>query len=629
MSHGEQVNILLVDDQPGKLMTYEVMLRELGENLLVASSANEALQTLLRHDVAVILIDVCMPELDGFALASMIREHPRFQKTAIIFISAIQVAESDYLRGYDAGAVDYVPVPVVPQLLRAKVRVFADLYRKTKELEQLNIELEQRVAERTAAVEAAAARLMQSEQGRTLALAAGNMGAWEWHAEDDSWTWDEGHARIFGVAQPMGARVKDARIAKFFPEEDWRTLQAARDAATPQKNTFHIELFIRRRSGELRSCLIAGAATFGSDGKLARIDGVTIDITDRKQAETMQVLLAREVDHRARNALAVVQAIIRLARADSQEAYVAAVDGRVRALAHTHDLLSKSRWQGADVRTLVMDEMAPYAQSGRISTSGPSTILPAEKAQTVGLALHELATNAAKYGALSVADGRIAIAWRIEGSTLHFLWEESGGPKVAAPQRSGFGTKIIQASLNEQKGDSVRFAWDPDGLKCAIEVQCGDGVPKVKRAPGQEISAAATTTNGSANRGSSRALVIEDEALVGMFTCDCLEELGYEILGPFASMADAEEAIETEEFDLAVLDVNLTGRPVYPLAERLSQMNVPFVFVTGYGRESINPKFSHAPVLQKPFAKDALAAAMDRARTPGEDEVASASKKTA
>ncbi len=618
MGTGEQVNILLVDDQPGKLMTYEVMLRELGENLLVASSANEALQTLLRHDVAVILIDVCMPELDGFALAQMIREHPRFQKTAIIFISAIQVAESDYLRGYDAGAVDYVPVPVVPQLLRAKVRVFADLYRKTKELERLNAELEQRVAERTAAVEAAAARLMQSEQGRTLALAAGNMGSWEWHG-DDTWTWDEGHARIFGVAQPnAGERVGALRIAKFFPEEDWRRLTEARDGATPHKSTFHLELFIRRRSGELRSCLIAGAATFAPDGTLARIDGVTIDITDRKQAETMQVLLAREVDHRARNALAVVQAIIRLARADSQEAYVAAVDGRVRALAHTHDLLSKSRWQGADVRTLVMDEMAPYAQSGRISTSGPSTILPAEKAQTVGLALHELATNAAKYGALSSADGRVTVSWSIEGSTLHFTWEESGGPKVEPPQRSGFGTKIIQASLNEQKGDAVRFEWKPDGLKCTIRVECGDTVPKAQRASAPKVAA----NNGVPTTGfGPRVLVVEDEALVSMFTCDCLEELGYQIVGPFANIPEAEAAIASEEFDLAVLDVNLTGRPVYPLAERLSAMDVPFVFVTGYGRESINPKFSRAPVLQKPFAKDALAHAVLRAQAETEDEL--------
>ncbi len=146
----EKVNILLVDDQPGKLLGYEVILSELGVNLIKAGSANEALEQLLRSDVAVVLIDVCMPDLDGFELAAMIREHPRFQKTAIIFVSAIQVTDLDLLRGYAAGAVDYVPVPVVPDLLRAKVRVFAELYRKTRQLETLNAELERRVAERTA-----------------------------------------------------------------------------------------------------------------------------------------------------------------------------------------------------------------------------------------------------------------------------------------------------------------------------------------------------------------------------------------------------------------------------------------------------------------------------------------------
>jgi len=146
----EKVNILLVDDQPGKLLGYEVILSELGENLIKADSANEALEHLLKNDVAVMLIDVCMPDLDGFELAAMVREHPRFQKTAIIFVSAIQVTDLDLLRGYAAGAVDYVPVPVVPDLLRAKVRVFAELYRKTRQLETLNAELERRVAERTA-----------------------------------------------------------------------------------------------------------------------------------------------------------------------------------------------------------------------------------------------------------------------------------------------------------------------------------------------------------------------------------------------------------------------------------------------------------------------------------------------
>ena len=152
MGH-EKVNILLVDDQPAKLLAYEVILKELGENLVVATSGREALEFLLKNEVAVILVDVCMPELDGFELAAMIREHPRFQKTAMIFISAIQVSDIDRLRGYEMGAVDYVPVPVIPEVLRAKIRVFAELYRKTRQLERFNAELEDRVRARTAELE--------------------------------------------------------------------------------------------------------------------------------------------------------------------------------------------------------------------------------------------------------------------------------------------------------------------------------------------------------------------------------------------------------------------------------------------------------------------------------------------
>jgi PAS domain S-box-containing protein len=149
MDADQKVNILMVDDQPAKLLSYEVMLGELGENLIKAASAKEALEVLLKTDVAVVLMDVSMPELDGFELAMMIRQHPRFQRTAIIFISAVHLTDLDRLKGYEHGAVDYISVPVIQELLRAKVRVFAELHRKTRQLEALNRDLEHRVSERT------------------------------------------------------------------------------------------------------------------------------------------------------------------------------------------------------------------------------------------------------------------------------------------------------------------------------------------------------------------------------------------------------------------------------------------------------------------------------------------------
>lgn len=167
MSGREPVNILLVDDQPAKLLTYEVILRDLGENLIKAASAREALEHLLKKDIAVILIDVVMPELDGFELASMIRSHPRFHQTAMIFVSAIALTDLDRVKGYEHGAVDYVPVPIVPEVLRAKVRVFSDLFRKTRQLELLNTELERRVQERTAELERANTDLELRVEERT------------------------------------------------------------------------------------------------------------------------------------------------------------------------------------------------------------------------------------------------------------------------------------------------------------------------------------------------------------------------------------------------------------------------------------------------------------------------------
>src|SRR3954465_10801291 len=283
----DQINILLVDDQPAKLLSYEVILSQLGENLIKAGSARDALEHLLRHEIAVVLIDVVMPDLDGFELAAMIREHPRFRRTALIFVSAIQMSEPDLLRGYEMGAVDYVPVPVVPQLLRAKVRVFADLYRKSRQLERLNVELEQRVAQRTAELEASTARLLESEQRRSLALAAGQMGSWDWDLIAGKFMWDEGQHAIYGVT-PGEFAVTPENLKVLVLADDWEHLQAGMNAMLQDGQPHQAEFRVRRPSGEVRWCASTAAATRDAAGRVVRISGVTMDITERKDAEERQ-----------------------------------------------------------------------------------------------------------------------------------------------------------------------------------------------------------------------------------------------------------------------------------------------------------------------------------------------------
>ncbi len=469
MMEHEKINILLVDDQPAKLLAYEVILKELGEKLVVATSGREALEILLKTEIAVILVDVCMPELDGFELAAMIREHPRFQKIAIIFISAIQVSDFDRLRGYEMGAVDYVPVPVVPEVLRAKIKVFAELYRKTRQLERLNAELEDRVRARTAELERSTAQLVESEQRRSMAIAAGKMGSWDWDGVNGDWMLDDGQYRIFGV-DPHSFEVNSTNImALCHPEDSVRLQDMIADFSKGTKS-FEAEFRIKRPDGEQRWCVATAAATTDTAGRVLRVSGVTVDITDRKNAEERQMLLTREVDHRAKNALALAQSIVRLTRAEDVQAYVRAVEGRISALARVHTILSLSSWQGAEIGRLVAEEVAPYANGGQISSSGEELQLQPATAQTLALALHELVTNSAKYGALSVLSGQISVSWSVEDDHLDLVWVETGGPLVHVPTSRGFGTRSLMASVESQLGGQAVFDWRPEGLICRLLV---------------------------------------------------------------------------------------------------------------------------------------------------------------
>jgi len=610
MSEQQKINILLVDDQPSKLLSYEVILHDLHENLLKASSGREALEHLLKSEIAVVLVDVCMPDLDGFQLAAMIREHPRFQKTAMIFISAIHLSDMDRLRGYEMGAVDYVPVPVIPEVLRAKVKIFAELYRKTTQLERINAELEGRVQARTAELEQSTRQLQQSEDRRSLALVAGKMGSWDWSEDTGDCLWDDGQHSIFGVDRNQFAVTAENVRALIHPD-DWSLMQQSLDRLLRDHQPAQGEFRIKRPNGEVRWCLGTAAPSVDKSGRVVRISGVTVDITDRKEAEERQGLLAREVDHRAKNALALVQSIVRLTRASTIGAYTTAVEGRIRALSRAHTILSHSRWQGADMRGLVDEELAPYRTNdpSRIITAGPNVSLQPAAAQSLALALHELVTNAAKYGALSTAAGQVHLNWEMNPGTLVLRWIETGGPLAKAPATPGFGTRIITAGVEGQLAGTATFDWRPEGLQCVLSVprdemmRAGNGTGAIRpNADASKAEAAARSIGLAGNQ----VLVVEDEALVAMALRESLSELGYSVVGPFSRMSEAILALRSARVDAAVLDVNLGGEVVYPLADVLAADRVPFIFVTGYGAEEIERRFASIPVLQKPIEQDAL-----------------------
>jgi two-component sensor histidine kinase/methyl-accepting chemotaxis protein/putative methionine-R-sulfoxide reductase with GAF domain len=341
------------------------------------------------------------------------------------------------------------------------------------ELQTRQIGLERRIAESAAELERSKSRLRDSEDSRLLALAAGKMGSWDWDLVKGHCLWDAGQRQIFG-ADPASFDVALQRIRALVDRGDWKMLCRQLKRARQKGGAWQLEFRVRRPDG-VRWCLGTAIAAQDAGGRVSRIRGVTVDITERKEAEDRQLLLAREVDHRTKNALAVVHAIVSLTRADGIEQFSASVEGRVHALARAHSLLSDSRWRGAKIADLIQGELASFrsASPGRIRISGRSMALHPFAVQALALTLHELAANAARHGALSAPPpATIRVAWEQHGDELELWWIECGVPCPQPPVQEGLGMRIIKASVETQLCGSVEFDWKPDGLCCAIRVPC-------------------------------------------------------------------------------------------------------------------------------------------------------------
>jgi PAS domain S-box-containing protein len=431
------------------------------------------------------------------------------------------------------------------------------------------------------------------------------MGSWDWDLVHGDCVWDEGQKHIFGV-NPASFKVTLASVRKLVHRDDWPNLRRTIKEARQNAGSYQIEFRVCRPDGGGRWCLGTAAASKDAANRVSRISGVTIDITDRKETEERQLLLAREVDHRAKNALAVVHAIVSLTRADNIKQFVTAVEGRIQALARAHSLLSESRWRGANIAELVQEELAPYRSPhfDRIRISGKSLSLEPSAAQALALALHELATNAAKYGALSVPSGCVQIDWELKGSRLELRWAESNGAPVEQTAPGGFGIRVIKASVESQLGGTVEFDWRHDGLRCVISVP---HQVKLEFTENSQLSVEKSNGRGPSAVGPrKRVLLVEDESLIAMMMDQALRELDFDVVGPFGTVREALAAIERESIDAGLLDINLGGEMAYPVARLLQARNVPFAFMTGYGAEAIAVPFPGVRTFQKPLDREML-----------------------
>lgn len=348
--------------------------------------------------------------------------------------------------------------------------------------------------------------------------------------------------------------------------------------------------------------------------------GVLIDIDERKEAEARQRTLLNELDHRVKNILANISALAQQTgrTARSIEGYVDDFTGRIEAIARTHTLLSASSWAGAELRRLLADELAPYESDtdARVSLEGPAVGLTPDDAQLPAIAFHELTTDAVKHGALGVEDGRVEVGWSFaeaegEGRQLEIRWRERSSRTLGQPERRGFGSVVLTRFVPQQTGGRADLRFEAEGLDYRMILPAGRLLP----APPQE-GAARGSGAGEEEAGAPldglRVLVVEDSALAAEKLRRICEEGGGGVLGPAATLEEADRLVADGTPDLALLDRNLEGRVSDDLARRLRARDVPVLFVTGYGGGNLPEDLAACPVLVKPVDAAGLNRAVAR-----------------
>ena len=442
-----------------------------------------------------------------------------------------------------------------------------------------------------------------------LALDAAGLGEFEWDIARDRMMISDRMRAITGVAS-SAARAEGGDLSfRFVHADDVAALRETVDKGLRGAGRYSAEYrMIRPDDGRLRWMQGSGVVVTDPSGAPQRVIGIVRDISDRKAEEEHRETLLAELDHRVKNVLAAVQSLAAQSarRTTSTEGFMAAFAGRLKAMASAHELLTATRWRGASLAHIAAAELGGLAP-GQARWEGPDLILTPRAANAVSLALHELATNAVKYGALSVEAGRVEVSWErpAEGG-FTLLWTESGGPPVSPPERRGFGSTLLDRVTGRELGGEGRVEYRADGVHAVLRADARAIADPVKEAPVIEID---MPTGAGASQGRAdtphggveglRLLVVEDAVLLAMELEAGLVEAGATVVGSAADLGEA-MAMLSLDIDAAVLDANLNGESVEPLAAALHARGTPFVFATGYGERGA-PEGYNAPVVRKPY----------------------------
>ncbi|MBB5692314.1 PAS domain S-box protein [Muricoccus pecuniae] len=422
-------------------------------------------------------------------------------------------------------------------------------------------------------------------------------------------TWNGGAEALFGytAAEAVGERA-DMLLP---PDEAGAPLY--RRAMSGETIRDHEALRVAR-NGERIPVAITVTRTMTEDGRVIGLSVILRDLRERRAADQQQRLLMREIDHRARNVMAVVRSLVQLSPKEDPKEFARAIEGRISAMARAHSLLARDRWEGVSLQELAEEELGAHRAGGAV-LEGPAVVLKPDSVQPLSMVLHELVTNSAKYGALSRPGGRITLRWRVEALPgelvpgIAMVWTESGGPPLAAPpQRRGFGSRLIEITLRHQLHGTIERDWDAEGLVVRMRMGGGCIADLGPSAAPPPASAPGPASPGGALRG-TQVLLVEDEVLVALEAADSLVAAGCQVLGPASTLREAMVlAGRTLQIDAAVLDVNLAGQDVTPLADMLAARGVPMLFATGYGEAPTG--HGGAPVLTKPVPPGELVAAV-------------------